>query len=403
MKNHNDNSVSLLISEVFPPRVGGSGQWLHDIYSRLPSERCVFLVDKTDGDEAFDQNSDLRITRTDMQTASWTLFTLQGIRYFLRLIRATLKLHKNHRFKEIHCGRVMPEGFIGLISARLTRSRLVCYIHGEDIEISRDSREHRWMTQLVLSRADRLICNCYHTQKLLLDSWQCNPEVVRVLHPRTDTNLFKPLDTRLSVRERFGWQGRKVILTVSRLNVRKGHDKLIKALPKIIEQCPETLYVIVGGGLERPFGKSLQSLVEELNLTDHVTFMGERELDSMVEHYQCADLFVLPNYQIGGNLEGFGIVLLEAQACGIPVIAGDSGGTVETMVPEKTGLLVDCTNPENLIHPVSRLLQDDDLREKMGASGRQLIVERFSWNNFDEMVAETVQLDYSENKHPQPK
>lgn len=260
MKNHSDNPVSLLISEVFPPRIGGSGQWLHEIYSRLPSEHTVFLVGKAEGDTKFDQDSNLRITRTEMRTPIWTLFTLQGIRYFFSLIRATVKLHRKHRFLEIHCGRVMPEGLIGLISSWWTRSQLVCYIHGEDIEISRDSREHRWMTQFVLSRADRLICNCHHTQQLLHSSWRCDPQVVRVLHPRTDTNLFKPLNTRATARERLGWQGRKVIITVSRLNERKGHDKLLKALPQIIEKCPETLYVVVGGGLHRNFGKSLKEL-----------------------------------------------------------------------------------------------------------------------------------------------
>lgn len=131
--------------------------------------------------------------------------------------------------------------------------------------------------------------------------------------------------------------------------------------------------------------------------------MGACDLDSMIEYYQCADLFVLPNYQIGGNLEGFGIVLLEAQACGIPVIAGDSGGTVETMVPESTGLVVDCTNPQNLVEPVTRLLLDNALREKMGSNARQSILDKFSWDNFDETVWNTVQLDYSGHQLPQTK
>ncbi len=403
MTKPSNKSVALLISEVFPPRIGGSGQWLHDIYSRLPIAHSVFLVGKTNTDEEFDQRSALRISRIDMQTPVWTLLTFQGNAFFWRLIRATLKLHKKHQFTEIHCGRVLPEGLIGLVCSWLTRSRLICYIHGEDIEISRDSKEHRWMTQFVLSRADRLICNCNHTKKLLLDSWRCDSDVIQVLHPRTDSNVFRPLKTRESARERLGWQGLKVILTVSRLNERKGHDKLLRALPQIIEKNPNTFYVIVGEGVHDTFGRSLSKIVDELSLTNNVKFTGACDLGQMVEYYQCSDLFVLPNYQIGGNLEGFGIVLLEAQACGTPVIAGDSGGTVETMSAGQTGLVVDCRNPQNLVEPVSRLLIDDNLRNTMGNEARQWILEQFSWDNFDEAVADTVQFNDAKRQVSQSK
>ena len=391
-------NTSLVVSEVFPPTIGGSGHWLHEIYKRQPSEKTVLLVGDHPDAAEFDSRSELNVIRANMISPEWSVMKLSGIIIFLKMIRQIIRLGRIHKVSEIHCGRVMPEGVVGLVASKILRTGLVCFIHGEDIEISRRSREHRFFTQLVLARADRLVCNCEHSRSLLLNSWRCKDAVIRVLYPRTDTELFTPIADRDSAKASLGWGGRKVLLTVSRLDYRKGHDKLIEALPRIIADVPETLYVIAGGGLDAPFGKQLQQQVDDLGLTDHVIFTGAREIDMLVRYYQCCDLFVLPNRQIGGNLEGFGIVLLEAQACGRPVIAGDSGGTVETMLPGESGLIVDCTEAENLITPIIDLIQDTDRLEAMGGRGRQLMVKDFSWSTLGSRAAASVFLEESSTR-----
>jgi glycosyltransferase involved in cell wall biosynthesis len=157
-----------------------------------------------------------------------------------------------------------------------------------------------------------------------------------------------------SIRDGLGWGDRPVILTVGRLQKRKGHDQLILALPKIRQAIPDVLYSIVGEGEER---SSLESLVAREGLGDHVQFVGHPNDEELVRCYQQCDLFVLPNRQVAKDIEGFGMVLLEAQACGKPVVAGASGGTAETMRIPETGHVVPCDTPEHLADLVVKLLE----------------------------------------------
>jgi phosphatidylinositol alpha-1,6-mannosyltransferase len=167
-----------------------------------------------------------------------------------------------------------------------------------------------------------------------------------------------------------------VILTVGRLIRRKGHDRMILALGAIRRAVPGVLYAVVGDGPER---RSLRDLVAREGLGDHVQFLGELGDDEALGCYQQCDLFVLPNRQVGQDIEGFGMVLLEAQACGKPVVAGASGGTAETMQIPETGRVVCCDRPDELAALVAALLVDRDLLDRMGRAARRWAVERFDW------------------------
>jgi phosphatidylinositol alpha-1,6-mannosyltransferase len=176
-----------------------------------------------------------------------------------------------------------------------------------------------------------------------------------------------------------------VILTVGALQKRKGQDMLIRALPAIRHRCPDVLYSIAGEGWERP---SLESLVAECDVADLVQFRGMPGDAELVACYQQCDLFALPNRRVGWDFEGFGIVLLEAQACGKPVIAGRSGGTAETIDPSRTGEIVDCDAPDLLAGLAADLLQDDTRRERMGTLARQWVVEHFAWDVLSRQAAD---------------
>jgi phosphatidylinositol alpha-1,6-mannosyltransferase len=167
-----------------------------------------------------------------------------------------------------------------------------------------------------------------------------------------------------------------VVLTVGALQKRKGQDMMIRALPTVRAVCPDVLYVMAGEGWERP---KLEQLVDDLDVRGAVHFMDAPPDNEVVTLYQQCDLFVLANRQVGWDIEGFGIVLLEAQACGIPVIAGRSGGTSETLQGGVTGELVACESPELLADVVTSLLNDVDRRHAMGAAGRQWVQSRFDW------------------------
>jgi phosphatidylinositol alpha-1,6-mannosyltransferase len=150
---------------------------------------------------------------------------------------------------------------------------------------------------------------------------------------------------------------------------------------------PDVLYVIVGEGERR---RCLEQLVQELGLKGHVQFRGEPSDEELVACYQQCDLFVLPNREVQGDIEGFGMVLVEAQACGKPVIAGASGGTAETLVKGKTGLVVDCRAPEPLAAAVTDLLTDDARRAAMGQAAAQWARTAFAWDRLATMAAEAL-------------
>src|SRR5262249_2443696 len=179
--------------------------------------------------------------------------------------------------------------------------------------------------------------------------------------------------------KKIGWEGRTVILTVSRLQKRKGHDQMIPGLVKIRKQVPDILYAIVGDGAERAH---LERLVRDYDLSSVVQFLGEFGMDDdrLIKCYQQCDLFVLPNREVDNDIEGFGMVLIEAQACGIPVIGGICGGTAETMRIPDTGLVVDCTGPEKLADLVCELLIDRPRLTRMGTEAREWVAENFDWD-----------------------
>jgi phosphatidylinositol alpha-1,6-mannosyltransferase len=196
------------------------------------------------------------------------------------------------------------------------------------------------------------------------------------MHPGVDTTLFTPAAVDAAVRQRLGWSDRRVILTVGALQKRKGQDMMIRALPAIRARCANVLYAIVGEGWERAY---LDRLIAEHRVADLVQFRTITSDAELIDCYRQCDLFALPNRQVGWDFEGFGIVLLEAQSCGKPVIAGASGGTVETIEAGQTGYLVSCDAPDQLAQLTADLLDDADQRAQLGARGRAHVVDRFDW------------------------
>jgi phosphatidylinositol alpha-1,6-mannosyltransferase len=278
----------------------------------------------------------------------------------------------------VHAGRTFPEGVMALALRFIAGIPYACYVHGEEMNTARSSREFTWLVRHVLSYTDFAIANSRNTESILRHDWGLAPERVELLYPGVDTTRFTPATRDEAARTRLGWGSRPVLLTVGRLQKRKGHDCLIRALPAIRRQIPDVLYAIAGGGEERT---ELEKLVRTENVADAVQFLGEPDDTALIEQYQQCDLFVLPNRQAGSDIEGFGMVLLEAQACGKPVLAGASGGTVETMRLGETGEIVDCSAPEPLAAAVTALLRDAARRARMGAAGRRWVREHFDWNS----------------------
>ncbi|MBU3004316.1 glycosyltransferase family 4 protein [Paraglaciecola arctica] len=370
------NKKVLVLTENFPPISGGSGRWFWELYSRLPKDEYLILADDVQGAAEFDDTHQLNITRMPLKSAEWGLKSFKGIKFYWRLIKRIRKIIKQQHITHIHCGRVIHEGVTAWLLKLLTGTPYLCYVHGEDVETAATSGEHNLMVKQVCKHAERLICNSQNSANIVKRLKYAKDDKIDVLHPGVDATLFVPITEDKDFKQQMGWQGRKVIITVGRLQERKGQDMMIRATALLKQQFPEVLYAIIGRGDRL---ESLKALAAELGINDHVQFLTEVTDPQMIQCYQQCDVFILPNRTIGNDIEGFGMVLVEAQACGKPVIAGDSGGTRETMVINESGFVIDCTDVELISSTVTRLLVDPEHSAQMGKIGRKHVESELDW------------------------
>jgi phosphatidylinositol alpha-1,6-mannosyltransferase len=366
----------LLITNVFPPRIGGSGRWLWELYRRMRGFDVSVAATGEPGAAAFDASSGMTIHRLPLDFPSWGVAHPHGALRYARAFRRLDGLAARERADAVHCGKCLPEGLLALLIKRRRGIPYVCYAHGEELTLALLSRELRWLTHRVLAGAALVVANTAHTRDILSTRFGVGPGRVVVLHPGVDTARFAPAPPDAAVRHRLGWQGRRVVLTVGALQKRKGQDMLIRALPAIRARCPDVLYVMIGDGRDRAY---LERLIAEHGVGDLVRLRGVPPDEELIESYQQCDVFALPNREVESDIEGFGIVLIEAQACGKPVVAGTSGGTPEAVDAGRSGELVPSETPDRLATVVAALLDDPDRRSAMGRHGREWVVSRFDW------------------------
>jgi phosphatidylinositol alpha-1,6-mannosyltransferase len=386
----------LLVSEVFPPQTGGSGRWLYEIYRRIPG--AVAAAGEFDGAEEFDADQELAIERMPLTFDSWGAFSGRGVSNYWRAYRRVAELARRERASELHCGKCLPEGWLAWMIKQTHGLPYVCYVHGEELSVAKTSRELTWMTRRVFGGARLVVANSRNTARLLRDQWPVPQKRLAVLYPGVDAQGFVPAERDEQRRQQLGWSGRQVVLTVGRLQIRKGHDMLIRALPAIARRVPSVLYAIVGDGQER---SRLEKLAGELGVRELVRFHGEPADEDLIHCYQQCDLFALPNREVNGDFEGFGMVLVEAQACGKAIIAGASGGTSETMQVGQTGLLVPCEGPEKLAEAAIDLLSDAPRREAMGRAARQWAVAQFDWESLARQAANFLGMETGPSRREQ--
>jgi phosphatidylinositol alpha-1,6-mannosyltransferase len=369
---------TLVLTQNFPPASGGSGRWFWELYSRLGRDYIVVADNQADT-SAFDQQSVLEIHRIPLYSPQWGVASLAGLKYYWQCFKYLKKLAKQQNIDIIHCGRVLPEGLMAFMLNKVIGIPYCCYVHGEDLEASAQSRELNALTKLVMGSARKIICNSQNSANIVKRVDSRVIDKVIVMHPGADTNTFVPVtEPDKSFIESMGWQDKKIILTVGRLQVRKGQDKMIEAMPQILQRCPSAHYVIIGHGECK---ERLETLISSLNLQKQVSLMTDCDDATMIKCYQHCDVFILPNRTEGQDIEGFGMVLVEAQACAKPVIAGDSGGTKETLIPGETGEIVDATSTTALCDVIDKFLSHPALCAQYGAKGRAHAVSQFDWDN----------------------
>jgi phosphatidylinositol alpha-1,6-mannosyltransferase len=277
----------------------------------------------------------------------------------------------------------IPDGMSGWLLKRALGTRYIVYTYGKEILRSWSTEAERRGFRWALESADRVVTISQYTKEKLVEL-KVDPSNVEIVYPGVDSAMFRPDPAmRRRIRARHGIADyQRVLLTVARLTpgegatLRKGHDKVIEALPEIVARVPDVVYLIVGTG---PAEGQLRARSQERGVADQVIFAGYVPDEDLPAYYNAADVFIMPNREEGINVEGFGIVFLEANACGKPVIGGRSGGTVDAIADGESGYLVDPYDPSDIAESAIRLLTDPALAKHMGKVGRRRALETFSW------------------------
>jgi phosphatidylinositol alpha-1,6-mannosyltransferase len=282
---------TLLLSELFPPAVGGSAVLFHGIYSRLVDTDVLVL---TDGPltqaTARERSGRLNVVTRPLATRRWGVVDPKGLWQHLRLAWHLRRLI-SRRQGLIHCARALPEGVAAMIAHAFGGPRYVCWAHGEDLASALTSRELTWLTKCVYRRATAALANSRNTATML-GALGVPETKIHIVHPAVDADRFHPHVDGRGVRRRYAGPGDILLLSVGRLQRRKGHDIAIQAIATLRTRLPNLRYVIAGDGEER---SRLEQLAADLNVQDRVFFAGIVSDADLPAFYAACDIFLLPN------------------------------------------------------------------------------------------------------------
>jgi phosphatidyl-myo-inositol dimannoside synthase len=359
---------TLLVTNDFPPRPGGIQAYLQALATRLPAQELVVYAPSWPGSAEFDAAQPFGVVR---HPTSLMLPTPDVARRAREIIAA-------ESCSSVWFGAAAPLALLAPTLRDAGVQRIVASTHGHEVgwsmlPVSRQALRRIGATTDVVTYVSKYTRGRFAAAFGRFAALEYLPSGV-------DTDLYRPDPAgREMVRKRYGLSDRPTVVCVSRLVPRKGQDMLIRALPAIRRQVPGAALLLVGGGR---YSSRLSALARECGVSDHVTLTGSVSWEELPAHYVAGDVFAMPCRTRGRGLdvEGLGIVFLEASACGLPVVAGRSGGAPETVQEGVTGHVVDGRNAAQIAERIIPLLADRDAAATMGQAGRDWVKSKWRWD-----------------------
>jgi phosphatidyl-myo-inositol dimannoside synthase len=365
----------LLLTDRYLPEVGGSFTWFHNVYTRHPAGSVWILTNSYPHAGAVDRaHPELHMMRTRLRR--YPFLKPESLVMYLKMLLLSVWAILRYRIQIVHAGKNLPEGFVAHLVRRYLGVPYVVYAHGEEITLRARDPKQRPRLATIYGNAAAVIANSRFTRGLIQDLDVEERRIV-VISPGVDPETFRPEAADPRFRSKLGFDGKLVLLTVGRLQRRKGQDRVIEALPLILREVPHLVYVIAGDGEEEA---ALRALAAERGVSSAVQFLGRVPQEDLPRLYNLADIVIMANRMMpSGDVEGFGIVFVEAGACAKPVIAGASGGTADAVHDGLNGLRVEGGCVDAIARAVVRLAADPELRRRMGEAGRQLVTAGYTW------------------------
>jgi phosphatidylinositol alpha-1,6-mannosyltransferase len=385
---HSFTMKCLLVANIFPPINGGSAVVYESLCQFSPPGSMYVLApwrhyitgEEVTGWREYDATAAFPIERIELLRppaatpgsllhSAWLQLSVD-LPLKAQVLWKVLRTIRREKIDVICVCELSSGSWLGLLLKRFLGIPYINYIHGEEITTEVPYRLFGRRRRLYLHKAAAVVAVSEFTRNALIEKMEVAPERIELIVNGVDAERFQPGPRPRDLEDRYGLAGKRVLLTVGRLVERKGIDTTIRALPRILERCPDARYLVVGTGEYRA---RLEALVREEGVEDQVIFAGRVPHDELVAHYQLCDLFVMPNRELANfDTEGFGLVFLEANACGKAVVSGRAGGVVEAVLDGETGLNVDGDDVVAVADAIGGLLTDDARRERMGARGLEV-------------------------------
>jgi len=361
-----------MITELFLPTKGGTAVSFDDDFRRLGGKDIHIITADVPGSAEFDRDHPNSIHRLVLKRREW--LKPESLMIYTKFFVKSFWLTLTQGITAIYAGRALPEGLVALFVARLTRRPVFIYAHGEELTGWGRGRKFQAMC-FAMRNADGILSNSDNTRDTLVDLLGVDRQRISLTYPTVDEERFHPEPPDSDLCESIDVTGaKKLILSVGRLLNRKGFDNVIRSLPMLLERGLDVEYALIGIGDEQDY---LQALAHEFGVADRVHFLGHVSYEDLPRWYNACDLFAMPNRDIDGDNEGFGLVFLEAAASGKPSIAGLAGGTGSAVVDGVTGLRIDGENVAEIATALGRLLNDPEESNRMGQAARQRVLENF--------------------------
>ncbi|MQS11890.1 glycosyltransferase family 4 protein [Streptomyces kaniharaensis] len=363
---------TLIVTNDFPPRPGGIQAFVHNMAVRQPAGSIVVYASTwRDGSEVgrFDAEQPFPVIRDRTKVMVPTP----------RVTRRAAEILRAEKCDAVWFGAAAPLGLMAPALRRAGAGRLLGMTHGHEAAWAQLPAS-RQLLRRIGAGTDVLTYLGEYTRSRIADA--VGPEAAArmvQLPPGVDETTFNPGSGGGEVRRRLGLADRPVVVCVSRLVPRKGQDTLIEAMPQILADVPDAVLLIVGGG---PYRADLEKLADARGVRSAVRFTGSVPWEELPAHYGAGDVFAMPCRTRRGGLdvEGLGIVYLEASATGLPVVAGDSGGAPDAVLEGETGYVVPGGSATAAAERIVRLLRDEELRRRMGEAGRRWVERSWRWD-----------------------
>ena len=371
----------LLVTNDLGPRAGGIETFILGLLDQLDGSQIVIYTAAQTGSDQFDKILSAKTGVIILRDKSSVLLPTPWVN---RRVRAVALRFES---EVIWFGAAMPLAWMSGLLKRAGAKRIVAITHGHEVWWAKLPPFRQIFAQSTKS-IDVLTYLGQFTRRAMAPVVSARCAMVHIA-PGISIQHFTPGAKSQKLIDELDLEGKQVLISVGRLVHRKGQDKLLEALPQILLTHPDIILLFVGVG---PRQKKLDQLVRSHELSNYIRFVGRIAYDALPDYFRLGDLFVMPSRSrlAGLEVEGLGIVYLEASACGIPVVAGAPGGAPDAIIQGKTGLVVDGTKVDEIARTINELLDNPTQLAAMGQAGRAWTVERWSWQIWGERFREVL-------------